>query len=105
MSEAYMQLHELSWSMKIDDFKYNRVAIFLGAVPNRLAWRIVQEKDGKTKRDRALEWVPGLTDSEWDNIQKEMMDFANRGNFSTERRAKRIDWIRALDMLREFQRE
>jgi len=109
ISEAYLQLHGLSWSMKIDALEHfsviYRIAVYLNTVPNCLAWRIVKDTEGKTKKDKTLEWVPKLTDSEWDKIQRNMMDYIDRGNFSTKRRAKKIDWIRSLDLLREFERE
>jgi hypothetical protein len=57
-------------------------------------------------KEQAVELVPGLEDSEWGLIQDYMRQHAHEkfGRPLSEM-VKRIDWIRSLDMLREFERE
>jgi len=54
-------------------------------------------------KDKTLELVPGLMDSEWEVIQNHMLHIAVDDS-PIGMTNVRIDWVRALDTFREFER-
>ena len=106
INEAYLRLHLLSWTVYVDNSELSivrRIAIFLSMVPFRLSWSIVRDDNGLTIKDKTLECVLGLENSDWDVLYENMIDHMPDGE-TTRRRTKRIEWIRALDTFREFER-
>jgi len=112
-SEAYQKLRELCEVIKIDaawfsprkwnTYEYNHIAVYLTVARFSLAWTVVSISEN-TLKDRTLKLVPGLTDSEWEIIQNHMLRIAVDDSPAS-MKAMRIDWIRTLDTLREFERE
>ena len=107
-SEAYQKLRELSEVITISvtwfspNKEYNQLAVYLSLARFSLAWTVVGV-DGNTLKDKTLELVPGLADSEWEVIQNHMLHIAVDDS-PIGMTAMRIDWVRALDTFREFER-
>jgi hypothetical protein len=97
-SESYQKLHTLSHGVKTDSKGDERIAVYLLVIPARFKW---DARNAQEMKDRVLDLIPGLTDSEWKNIHEKMIDIVADSLL----RAKRLDWIWALDTLREFERE
>jgi len=106
-SESYQKL--LMSSREVHSFVHDdivtddeRIAIYLILIPARFKWNAISAQEIK---DRALELLPNLTDSEWKIIRENMVDIADDAVIiNIYILNKRIDWIRALDTLREFER-
>jgi len=118
-SEAYQKLYELSGdnsttgvtildariiaaTYPTPNHNYERVAVYLMLV--QLVWDVFRKtKATKATKEETLILLAGLTDSEWEGIQKEMVLFVDGGIAAM--RDSRMEWIRALDTLREFERD
>jgi hypothetical protein len=108
-SKSYQKLRELSTTIHINTAwfsphkEYNQLAVYLSFARFSIAWTVV-DLDGNTLKDKTLELVPGLLDSEWMEIQEHMLYIAVNDS-PIGMMALRRDWVRALDTLREFERE
>jgi len=97
-SKAYQKLHKLALHIEVDDSEEDRIALYLLLIPARFKW---DSHDAQYRKDNALELLLGLEDSEWEEIRKNMIDFITKSiTFRT-----RLDWVRALDTYREFERD
>ena len=108
-SESYQKLRELSTAIEINSAwfsphrEYNQLAVYLTFARFSLVWTVVSGVDGNTLKNKTLKLVPGLTDSEWEVIQNHMLHIAVDDS-PIGMTNVRIDWVRALDTFREFER-
>jgi len=121
-SDAFERLYEMSLDDNLmSEVKYKRVATFIGRVmmangdidkhvrtvrKNSPASSILPWVERlKGSKEKILPYVIQLTDAEWKKVRGMMMKYAGLSQGSPKWKSMRIEWIHALETLREFERE
>jgi len=100
-SEAYQKLYELSESSVFplgNDEEYNSIAVHIILTLMNFKWMPHTTQDVK---DVVLDLLPGLSDTEWEEVHKRMLAAVPKRTFG----ATGLELICSLDTLREFERE
>lgn len=104
----------------MSEVKYKRVATFIGRVmmsngdidkhvgtvsKNPASSILPWVEKLKGTKEKVIPLVLQLTDVEWKKVSAMMMTYAGLSQGSPKWKSMRIEWVHALDTLREFERE
>lgn len=119
-SDAFERLYVMSLDISLmSEVKYKRVATFIGRVMmanGDMTSYVSGPKDRplttvlpwleqlKGTKEKVLPHVIQLTDYEWKKVSAMMLLYASHSRGSPQWQSKRIEWVHALETLREFER-